>query len=71
VSADKSQIDDKHIEWVENDIIETINPIGNIKRSTPPHDLQTHTHEIIKTLRTVIHENRGTKFTLNKHRRTA
>ena len=50
--------DNKIIEEVENDLIESINPISNIRRTTPPTHLNKETINILKEFRTNIHQER-------------
>jgi hypothetical protein len=51
-------IDDSHVRNVEADLIETLNPIANVSRPTPPSELQEHTKEVIGHFRSQIHGNR-------------
>ena len=50
--------DNKIIEEVENDLIESINPISNIRRTTPPTHLNEETINILKEFRSNIHQER-------------
>ena len=49
------------IRKIESDLIETMNPTGNIKRPKPTGELQEHTIEIIKAMKSAIHKNRPKK----------
>ena len=49
---------------IESDLIETLNPMGNISRPVPPVTLQEHTKVIIAEFRSLIHENRSQRFAL-------
>lgn len=56
----------KIIEEVENDLIESINPISNIRRNTPPTHLSEETINILKEFRRNIHQERqDLTFTIN------
>jgi hypothetical protein len=58
--------DNKIIEEVENDLIESINPISNIRRTTPPTHLNEETINILKEFRSNIHQERqDLTFNLN------
>ena len=58
--------DNKIIEEVENDLIESINPISNIRRTTPPTHLNEETINILKEFRRNIHQERqDLSFTMN------
>lgn len=58
--------DNKIIEEVENDLIESINPISNIRRTTPPTHLNEETIIILKELIRNIHQERqDLSFTMN------
>ena len=52
------QMDNGIINEIENDLIESINPIANVHRSTPPTHLRDDTIEILKQFRYHIHEQR-------------
>ena len=48
---------------VEADLIEAMNPIGNLKRPAPPRRLQEDTARVFRAFRQSIHEGRGDRFT--------
>lgn len=47
---------------IEADLIETLNPSGNVVRPAPPASLQSRTHDVILLLRRRIHENREGRY---------
>jgi hypothetical protein len=52
----------KQVEDVENDLIETLNPKDNKKRPVPPHDLQGWTSKIVAEFRKQVHDHRKERF---------
>ena len=57
-------IDSTDIPKIEEDLIETLNPIANEKRPAPVNYLTAKTTEIIKTFRDEIHRNREGAYKL-------
>jgi hypothetical protein len=59
-----------HIDLIESDLIEAMNPTGNRQRKVPSAKLQREAGEILKTFRELVHleENRKTKFSLKYHK---
>jgi len=56
-----NQISERKILTIESDIIETMNPFGNLSRPKPFSELQDSTIEIIRRFKHHIHENRSLK----------
>jgi hypothetical protein len=52
-------LNNKDVEMVESDLIETINPIANYQRPTPKSELQDYTVKVIKSFKHHIHKNRN------------
>lgn len=52
-------LNNKDVEMVETDLIETINPIANHQRPTPKSELQDFTVKVIKAFKHHIHKNRN------------
>jgi hypothetical protein len=57
-----SELSNAAVPNIESDLIETLNPTGNVSRPIPPVSLQTHTREIIGHFRQAIHEARERKY---------
>lgn len=55
-------INNVDVEKIESDLIETLNPIANIKRPSPHSDLQDKTTEIIRRFKSLIHSNRKESY---------
>lgn len=58
----------KEVHEIEADLIESLNPVGNIVRPAPPAELQDETRDIIGKFRELIHENRSDRFPLRHAR---
>jgi hypothetical protein len=56
------EINEGDVEIVESDLIESMNPIANIKRPVPPAFLNSDTAKIFHQLREQIHNERKNRF---------
>jgi hypothetical protein len=57
------------LEFVEDDLIEAMNPTGNRRRRSPPRTFHRQTGEVFEIFRKMIHseENRNSQFPLKYH----
>lgn len=62
-------LEGENIEPIEDDLIETMNPTGNRKRSKPDLTLREESEKVLNSFREMINiqENRKTKYHLNYH----
>jgi hypothetical protein len=58
------EIKEEDVERIESDLIESMNPISNIKRPIPPASLNSDTTKIFNQFRQQIHSNRESGFTI-------
>jgi hypothetical protein len=56
----------RSIEPIEADLIEALNPRANIRRPTPPHNVQREASKIFEKFRSLIHVSRSSKRILTR-----